>query len=171
MSDEHAEMPTCRTRLAQYCVGNGLDIGFGGALIVPNAIGVDREEGTPLRRGDPNPSPTHLAGDAGRLYWFKDNVLDFVFSSHCLEDFEDTTTILIEWCRVIKPGGYLVLFLPDEKTYRNLVGEGNKAHKHDDFGLDYLLKCMAKLPEMKVVHSMFPVSNNKYSFDLVARKL
>lgn len=172
-----SEVETCRQRLARYCVGNGIDIGFGGDPIVPSAICLDRCEGDALRKVWPNSTPTHLVGDAHQLYWFKDCVLDYVFSSHCLEDFEDTESVMREWLRVIKHGGVLVLFCPDEVFYkRNSEAAGqtpNQAHKHANFSLEYLKKILEieGMPKTTPVHYLFPVPNNAYSFDMVVQKL
>lgn len=167
------EVNSCRERLAPFCVGNGLDIGFGGEPIVPSAICLDREPGHPHRAIHPNPTPTQLVGEASNLHWFKDGVLDYVFSSHCLEDFEDTVGVLREWLRVLKSGGYLILFLPDEQAYRAYVGGiGNAAHKHENFSLHYVMECLRELKiyDWNIVHWNWPVHNNDYSFDLVVRK-
>ncbi len=109
-----SETSKCRHRLGKYCIGNGVDVGFGGDPINDTAIRIDL------------PSPyacaghygVQLGGDATSLYWFNDNVLDYVFSSHLLEDFDDVEAVCREWLRVLKPGGKLVIFCPDEKAYR-----------------------------------------------------
>jgi len=44
-------------------------------------------------------------------------VLDFVYSSHLLEDFNDTEGVLREWLRVLKLGRSFGLVLPDEQVY------------------------------------------------------
>lgn len=169
----YGETSTCRARLAPFCVGNGLDIGFGGTPITKNAICLDRPENHGGRaKFEDEPWPTHLVGDAANLWWFNDNVLDFVFSSHVLEDFDDTGAVLREWWRVIRPGGRLVLFLPDQPTYVAyclINGQlPNQAHKHENFGLDFI---KARLPEQcKIIHEKFPVEGNPYSFDLVLEK-
>lgn len=125
-----------------FCDGNGLDIGHGGDKIVPNAIGID------LRNMYTNVGKdvSQLEGDGRNLYWFKDGVLDYVYSSHLLEDFEDTEAILKEWCRVIKPVGKLILVLPDQQEYEaycKSIGAGtNEHHKHSDFGSEFVKKRM-----------------------------
>ena len=49
---------------------------------------------------------------------FKDNTLDFVFTSHVLEHFYDPIKALQEWYRVIKIGGYVFMIIPHkERTY------------------------------------------------------
>ena len=162
-----SETATCRERLMPYCQGCGLDIGFGGDPIVPWAITIDY---------NPETKP-QIVCDASNLP-FKDAVLDFVYSSHALEDFQRTGDALMEWLRVIKPGGYLVLFLPDQATYaaRCLV-DGilpNQAHKHAEFSLEFVkaaLNAACSPPTWKIVHELFPVPGNPYSFDLVIQKL
>jgi len=121
-----------RAILAPWCQGNGIDLGFGGDPIHETAIRVDLQQ--PYATGI---HPTQLAGDAARLHWFADGVLDFVYSSHLLEDFEDTAGILREWLRVLKPGGHLVILCPDEQRYRRhceTTGHPyNNHHIHGDF--------------------------------------
>lgn len=163
------ETATCRASLAEWCTGVGLDIGFGGAApIVEAAICVDRDRVGPHRAK----WPVHLVLDAFRGLPFESDSLDYVYSSHCLEDAVDTAAVLAEWCRVIKYGGHLVLFLPDQRTYErycSLHGTlSNQDHKHADFDLSYVISCMPI--SMFIFHTRFPVDYNPYSFELVARK-
>lgn len=47
-----------------------------------------------------------------------DQSVDFVLSSHVLEHFSDPVRALLEWCRVIKPGGYIFMIVPHkERTF------------------------------------------------------
>lgn len=49
---------------------------------------------------------------------FKDNTLDFVFTSHVLEHFYDPIKALKEWYRVVKVGGYVFMIIPHkERTF------------------------------------------------------
>ena len=172
-----SETATCRERLSEYCIGpNGIDVGAGGDPIVPTAICIDRADDHPAR-GHVGNHVTNLVGDAGDLYWFKDNVFDWVYSSHTLEDTEDTKAWLAEWLRVIKPGGNLILFLPDERAYRRYCDNNeslpNQAHKHANFSLSYVKSKLLELGyvESDVVyqHDLF-VFGNPYSFEIVVRK-
>jgi SAM-dependent methyltransferase len=66
---------------------------------------------------------------------FKDGVLDYVASSHLLEDFnpEEQFKLLTEWVRVIKPGGKLLVCVPDNTRWDKAVAGGqcpNCAHQH-----------------------------------------
>lgn len=165
----NGETSKCRERLAKYCKGYGVDLGFGGDPVSLSAIRMDME--MPYTKvGD---FPVQLGGNAEDLYWFKDAVLDYVFSSHLLEDFEDTEAVLREWLRVLKPGGNLVIFCPDEQRFRNhckTTGQAyNTAHVHEFFSLAYVKNVLAKIGEVRVIYQQDEV--DIYSWDLVVEKL
>jgi SAM-dependent methyltransferase len=97
----------------RYFVGRGLDIG-----------------------GKPDPLALHLAaftrmesvrtwdredGDAQRLEGVADASFDFIHSSHCLEHLVDPRDALGHWLRVVKPGGHIVVTVPDEDLYEQGV--------------------------------------------------
>lgn len=84
----------------KYCNGKGIDIGFGGDLIMPDAQGWDFEH-----------------GDATFLNGIKDESFDYVYSSHTLEHVFDVTITLKNWYRVLKPNGYMILYLPHRDLY------------------------------------------------------
>jgi predicted SAM-dependent methyltransferase len=164
-----SETNKCRDRLVRYCHGYGLDVGYGGDPIAPSAITVD----LPVPYTNVGNHPLNLGGDARNLYWFDDNVLDYLFSSHLLEDFEDTEGVLREWIRVLRVGGYLILFCPDEQVYREHCRrtgwEYNSAHKISQFSLSYVKKILSdKFPNMEMIHENALV--DVYSWELVARK-
>ncbi len=55
---------------------------------------------------------------AGDNLPFKDNVWDFVISSHVIEHFYDPIKTIKEWFRVVKPGGYVYIIAPHkERTF------------------------------------------------------
>jgi SAM-dependent methyltransferase len=116
---------------APYCTGNGVDIGSGGDPVVPHAIQV--ELASPYGCVFGSLEQVEWRGDALTLP-FKDGTLDFAYSSHLLEDFEDWTPPLREWSRVLKPGGHLVILLPDKSRWQAALDRGqppNLAHKHE----------------------------------------
>lgn len=99
----------------RYCVGRGLDIGYGGDLLCDDCAGWDLEH-----------------GDAQLLASVKDDSFDFVYSSHTLEHVADEFLALRNWYRTVKPGGYLILFLPDRELYEKkitLPSRWNPDHK------------------------------------------
>ena len=127
------ETTMLRPFLAQYCEGRGADLGCGCAKIVDSAIGVeftfyDQPEQAELYDGE-----NYFGHDLNHgLPMFKDGELDYIYSSHVLEDFPDPEVKLIEWCRVIKPGGRLILVLPHGDWYPKAgTPEANGSHKMD----------------------------------------
>jgi predicted SAM-dependent methyltransferase len=163
-----SETAKCRPRLAPYCTGCGVDLGPGGDPITPHAIRVD----LPQPYSYVGNLPVQLCGKAEDLYWFRDGVLDFVYSSHLLEDYPDTEAVLLEWLRVLKPGGQLVLFCPDEQVYRrhcDATGQTyNEHHVHSEFSLEFVKRILARMGQTEVLHETPLI--DVYSWELVCRK-
>lgn len=70
-------------------------------------------------------------GDAQELAGVAAESLDFVHSSHCLEHLRDPAAGLSAWFRAVKPGGFLILTVPDEDLYEQGVFPStfNRDHK------------------------------------------
>lgn len=58
-------------------------------------------------------------GDAQMMAGVVDETYDFVHSSHCLEHMHDVREALKHWIRIVKPGGFLVITVPDEDLYEH----------------------------------------------------
>jgi SAM-dependent methyltransferase len=71
-------------------------------------------------------------GDAQIMAGVADETYDFVFSSHCLEHLHDPAVGLAHWFRILKPGGHLIVCVPDEDLYEQGVWPSthNRDHKH-----------------------------------------
>lgn len=71
-------------------------------------------------------------GDAQYMRTIKDEAVDFVISSHCLEHLENPFIGLENWFRIIKSGGYLIVTIPEEDLYEQGVWPSsmNLDHKH-----------------------------------------
>lgn len=114
--------------LQRYFVGNGLDVGAGGdglakyRSLFPLMQSCDEWD---LPQGD----ATTLARLVGN------NIFDFVHSSHCLEHLADPVAALTNWLRVVKPGGHIVVLIPEWSMYehRNWPSTFNSDHKHAFF--------------------------------------
>jgi len=156
------EAQKCQHRVAGFLAGKGLDIGCGDKKIVETAIGVDVAGAAADFKLDLS------IPDA--LEAFSDGHFDYVFSSHCLEDMTDWQGSLREWWRVIKFGGYLVLYGPDPDFYPRVGTAGaNPNHKVDLYWQD-VWDCIAKCGNAKKVHSSRHNESNEYSWQLVIQK-
>ena len=112
------EQRKTRWRALPYIRGKGLDLGCGGEKVLDTAhvIGIDSGKdiqlfGTPMK--------PDILRDVTDLSIFAAGSMDFVFSSHTLEHIEPEKVgaTLREWMRVVRVGGHLVLYLPDEQQY------------------------------------------------------
>lgn len=159
-----------------YCIGKGLDIGYGGDLLTDNCSGWDFED-----------------GDAHFLKGIHDSEYDYVYSSHTLEHMRSPDLALKNWWRVLKPGGYLIIYVPDRELYekkRYLPSRWNYNHKHfflldqdeppDTIGLLPLVERTLKNYEIVYAHECSEGhtvtdpelhSNGEYSLEVVLRKV
>jgi SAM-dependent methyltransferase len=97
----------------RYFVGHGIDIGAG-----PDNLGQYAEQFPLMRSCRAWDMPD---GDAQLLSTIADATLDFAHSSHCLEHMRDPREALQHWLRILKPGGHLVVTVPDEDLYEQGV--------------------------------------------------
>jgi SAM-dependent methyltransferase len=130
-----SETSKYRELTTPHCDGDGVDIGAGGDPVVPWAISLDLapEAYAKYNAGNPAVNPIHLHCDA-RFLPFKDETLDWVYSSHLIEDFKDWSPLLEEWKRVVKPGGKIIILVPDKELWKEAVDNGqppNCAHQHE----------------------------------------
>ena len=165
-----SETSRYRDVLAEHCAGYGLDVGFGGDPVHSDAIRMD----LPTPYATTGDAGVQLGGDCRDLWWFRDGVLDFVYSSHVLEDFDERETepVLREWARVLKPGGSLVLLLPDQQRYAaycDANGLGPNAHHSiAHFSLRYVEEVAGRLGNLESV--VRHPELGPYSFAVVFRK-
>jgi ADP-heptose:LPS heptosyltransferase len=115
--------------IPRYTRGVGLEIGVGEQKTFKHFIGVDNQHH--LNAGMHDESAADFVAEADALE-MPDSTVDFVFASHVLEHMADMGKALAEWGRVLKTGGYLVLYVPSANLYPK-VGEpgANPDHKHD----------------------------------------
>lgn len=95
--------------------GKGIDIGCGKDPITPYCECYDREQ-----------------GDAQFMAGVPDESFDWVHSSHCLEHLEKPEVAIQHWWRILKPGGHLIVTVPDFALYEkfHMPSRFNAEHKH-----------------------------------------
>ena len=168
-----SETAAARSVLAPFCVGMGLDIGFGGTAITPGAICFDMPQMyCPSLEGHRQ----HLRGDARHLPFICDGAFDFIYSSHLLEDFtyEQLIGIIMEWRRILAYGGVLVVNCPDQQRFlAHCAATGqsiNANHKEQDFNLQHFKDRVLVLSGGWQVVFQNP-KVDPYSWYLAARKV
>ncbi len=174
----------------KYCQGKGIDIGCQGFGPAADKL---TEDCTAWDLSiDPKMDATFMDGVPSDTY-------DFVYSSHCLEDIPDCALALKNWYRILKRGGFLLIYLPHRDLFElvhHLPSTGNIAHVHfflidrheppatiglvplvaetlTDYDLIYVKKCDEgyKYEIVDRGNGMFSVlAQGEYSIELVLRK-
>lgn len=150
MNKPPSETEKIRDIVSDYCKGKGVDFGARHDKIKPDALGVDRDDVFDI----------DMVLDVSKPLPFKDEVFDYVFSSHCLEHIEDTEETLKEWLRVLAKDGYIILYLPHADLYKG----DNPDHKHDFIPTDITAPLM--LNGVDIIMNML----HQYSFLIVGKK-
>ena len=111
----------------------------------PNALGVEiGAHARPVEGLTPyyTDAVADFAGTAGRVDFLSDGTalpiadgtLDYLCSSHVLEHLPDPLAALHEWHRVLRPGGWLYLVVPDQRyTFDHPRPTTTSAHLLEDF--------------------------------------
>lgn len=150
----------CRYRVAALLNGIGLDLSANEEKIVPEAIGLGYTK-------DVDINVDLSANDA--LSLFADCSVDYVFDAHQLGNFKATKGVLYEWWRVVKPGGYLVLYEQDKDYYPHVGTPGAGEFRKKDLFLEDVVEIL-KDQGAEVVSQSRHNDSNEYSWQLVLRK-
>lgn len=151
-----------------YVRGRGLDLGCGPNKVWPHAIGVDNYTETQLFGIQMKPD---VVCDVTKLEPFATGSMDFVYSSHVLEHMVDPLATLKQWWRVLKVGGYLILYLPHDELYPKVGEEGaNPDHRHD-LNEQKVIDWMKQVGSWDLVRSETRDQEQEYSFFQVYLKL
>ncbi len=118
---------------------HGIDVGCGTNRLSAGVLAIDKN-------ADKRYAHSNIAHDCKDLeigtyifgteeFKFLDGELDFIFSSHCLEDFDNIPKVFLNWWKKLKVDGLMILLLPDmevcdcevcnteaQKEYRKTAG-------------------------------------------------
>jgi len=121
--------------IKKYCKGAGLDVGCGSNPLTQKGVvtmDIREQKNTEIDYICPcDKIPV------------RDDTFDFIYASHVLEHVFNPVKALIEWKRVLKPAGRLILIMPDCRFWINdrkifdIPGLRSKKLA----GLDLLVKC------------------------------
>lgn len=168
-----SETTKWRHLTAPYVKGNGVDIGSGGDPVQRWAIQVDLPSCAYQSYNQSEPRfPIQWRGDCRDLP-FKDETLDFVYSSHLIEDFsaQEQMSLLLRWSVLLKRGGYLVIMAPDRERWLKALAAGqppNCAHVHE-ISKGELTEMANRIGRLTVIQDDF-VDAKDYSILFIARK-
>ncbi len=126
----------------KYIRGRGIDIGCGTDPLTPDVMKYDR---------------IHGSRDAQMLPEVQDEQFDFVYSSHCLEHLHNPIIGLMNWWRVLKPGGFLIVTVPHRDLYEKrqvLPSRWNDDHK--SFWVDLVHEPPCTLGLEQVIYGALP---------------
>lgn len=145
-----SETSKVRHLVQPFCIGKGCDIGFGGDKIMKtNCDGIDYATPYAYTGKDKVDIACDVMNEPVPV---GNNTYDYVYSSHLIEDFEDTKVALIEFIRILKNGGNLILVFPDQKVYEeHCVKTGqplNPHHVHKDMGAEFMIKRLNEIKEI-----------------------
>lgn len=96
--------------------GDGLEIGaLNDPLPIPRAGRVLYSDWLPPERLLPGSRVPDILSDSESFPSVANDTFDFVVANHVLEHLTDPIRALIEWHRILRPGGLLMLALPDKR--------------------------------------------------------
>lgn len=154
--------------IVPFTNGRTLDLGCGPYKPFKHFIGVDNMHHAQAFNWEFKPD-VHV-DTCENLDLFASESCHAVFSSHLLEHIKDYKAALKEWWRMVKPGGYLILYLPHKDYYPNIGEENaNKDHKHDFVPQD-IVDAMQATPGWDLLENQTRSGLNEYSFFQVYRK-
>jgi len=158
-----------RKAAAKYCVGKGIDVGCGSKKTVPGAIGIDlTPKGKHGFAGSQlfEVSQADIVTSGDDLRMFKDASLDYVVARHNLEHYKDTVKTLQEWKRVLRPGGALILVMPDDEHCDTIALDPSHYHV---FTRESTARLIGAIGGFRITKNepLLP----KWSFILVARRV
>lgn len=167
------EVAKIRDKALPYLGERVVDVGAADCKVVPHAIAVDgrRMEGVDICTDD----PYHLSEI------LPIGTFDSCFSSHCLEHLLYDTEALMDWSKLLKSGGHLILYLPQADAYDSYENkEHMRNYNHDDFlfffkrcfcgeGQDFRGNNFRKIFEL--VESGLDIGEDRYSFYVIAKKV
>ncbi len=161
---------------------NGVDVGSGTCRIDDMIPSIDQQS-------DYRYAHAQFVHDCHDLEIFNDNALDFIFSSHVLEDFTDIPAVFYNWFKKLKPGGLMLLLLPDMEPcdcdickdkknkvrYPTVEMGGNPSHR-TNVGKKFMTEMLISLKEKhNISYEILQIDtiphNATSSIDFVIKKL
>jgi len=157
-----SETQKIRPKIEKYLFGEVADIGCGHDPVVPNAFGIDCRSFPHVKLLTKRLDQLSVENPA------LVERFDVVYSSHCLEHFSNDVDAINDWCKLIKRDGFLILYLPDDRYYRNDL---NPEHLHRYYYHDFMREFMPRFQFLHILDSGEDIGDDRYSFFVVAKKI
>jgi SAM-dependent methyltransferase len=107
----------CGDDLRKYLTGEGIDFGCEVDPVPGATVLVDGQQAIAHRFGATHEVHIRDVNEPFDDWFAAGRQFDFVYSSHLLEHVLNPHAFLSTCCRLLKPGGHLILVLPDEDMY------------------------------------------------------
>jgi ADP-heptose:LPS heptosyltransferase/predicted SAM-dependent methyltransferase len=164
-----------RFDLVPYMNGRVFDLGCGPQKVYPVAIGIDNKVDAKLFGIEVKPDIAVQTCE--RMEFLADGAADTVFSSHLLEHIYDFSGALKEWWRILKVGGHMILYLPNnddaiESGGYPKIGEpgANPDHKWN-VSYDLIVNTMKAIGSWDLVEFEKRSKDFEYSLLFVFKKI
>jgi len=154
--------------MSLLCHGVGIDVGCGGFKTCPQAIGVDLTAGGAEGSAGGQASvksQADITASGDYLPMFETGQLDFVIARHNLEHYQDHVKALLEWTRVLKPGGMIGVITPDHDWVDTIRLDSTHYHVFTKRSLERLF---GLLPGIETAH--VGIAAERWSIMAIARK-
>lgn len=154
--EEHPERLLVVERLGKMDGRVVLDIGCGVNKTVPWAIGVDIKPVTDIQ----------CSGDD--LRGLEDGSADAIVSRHSLEHFIDPVQTLMEWRRVLKPRGKMIVVLPDHERIDTMGPAMNAGDHLHAFTQDSFDRLVDLVPGLELVEQGLAIEGWSFYAEILA---
>lgn len=141
--------------------GRAVDLGCGAMPMIPAfADRIDSIVGLDRRHRHEPPLPAAVCGDAQRLP-FRTGAFATAFCLQVLEHVPEPETLLREACRVLEPGGYLILTVPH---IWNVHEAPDDYYRYTQYGLEHLFrKAGFEIVEVRAMAGYFVTAAARFS--------
>ena len=164
------ESAKIKWEIVPYTRGKGLDLGCGPYKTFPHFRGIDSNIDAQLF-GIQATGADFIIPTCEVLDDFASQSQDFIFSSHLLEHIVKWRVALKEWWRVLKQGGYLVMYLPDKDEYPKVGAKGANVDHKWNVTYDKIVDAMKEIGGWDLVDFQKRNKDDEYSLFFVFKKL
>lgn len=127
----------------KYVQGTVLELGVGPWKTVPDSIGVDIVPKGEFIPGLQNKvSIADVTADIKERLPFEDGSFDRIIARHLLEHMIDPVKVLKDWARVLKPGGQIILAVPNQQLRETIPLNYQHVHAYTPDSLRNMMESL-----------------------------